>query len=311
MLGRSDFINRFNLFDTMSALPQNRIWTAYQNVDNFSTGFGNLGFPTLPLTQRRIENLYRAGAEFKLGDSFSIAAEGEYVASAGTTANADAFSNPEFMVKWAAINNESIVISPVLGIVPEISQNAGELHEKAWRFLPGMLFLQPLGDRCFLQGGFQFNLATNGATNSFDHAICLGCWLCKDPNVDATGRAIRPDPESCAPPAEKRCLTGIIPQVEFFGKEILSQGSNLPYDPGFFNNPNTGFGGQTSVSGPGGATLSTSLITYRETRNVFDCTVGVRVILMERLSLGVGYSFPVGGGTVRQDEFLSSLSINF
>ena len=55
IFGRGDFLNRFNLFDNMSALPEHRVWFGFQTLDNFQTGFGNVSYPGLPLTQRRNE----------------------------------------------------------------------------------------------------------------------------------------------------------------------------------------------------------------------------------------------------------------
>ena len=61
------------------------------------------GQSILPLTQRRIENLYRGGAEIAFG-SCSLAMQGQYIEGCTTNMNSDAWSTEAYIKKvgnWA------------------------------------------------------------------------------------------------------------------------------------------------------------------------------------------------------------------
>src|SRR5262249_30399125 len=117
------------------------------------------------------------------------------------------------------------------------------------------------------------------APNTLDYAVSLGWWL------------YRVDPCACL--WHKPCITAIIPQVEIFGKHVIANGENNPFDiPGSLSDP-------------------TSSAPFREDRNVYDLTAGIRLLLYEKISWGTAFSFPITGGEVRRTEFFSSLSINF
>jgi hypothetical protein len=171
MEGRGDASNRFNLFDNMAALPQNRVWFGYQYEDGFRTGVVAGDFA---LQQRRIESLYRVGVEVALGCNFSIAAQTQYISTAGSVDNADAWGNPQFMAKYAVINNECTVVSATLGFQPQVSTSAGEVHEVTTRFYPGFLFFRGVGDNLFLQGGAQLGFSTSNLTNTVEYAQTVG-----------------------------------------------------------------------------------------------------------------------------------------
>ena len=140
MLGHADFFNRLNMFENMTALPTNRVWGGYENLQDFQTGFGNYKVPGLPLTQPRSEDLYRGGAEIAIGNLFSFTAQAEYVSSIGSQSNQDAWANPWFALKWAAIFTECTVVSPVLAFQPGTSQSYGEVHDRGRVSTPACCF---------------------------------------------------------------------------------------------------------------------------------------------------------------------------
>jgi len=287
MLGRGDFMNRFNLFDNMSALPQKRVWGGYQILDKFQSGFGNAGNPDLPLTQHRTENVYRAGAECDLGSDVCLICQAEYVSSGGCTSNNDAWSNPIIMLKWAALNTPDTVVTPIIGYSPETSQSDGELHERATRFLPGVLFFQSLDATWFVQGGMGFNLATNNGASTLDFALSLAGWLYSDPSLSVSGRRTDPFERAGVP-----FITGFIPQLEILGKHVINNADRLPYDPEFYGQvvPYTG---------------------YQEGRNVVDMTFGGTLLMFNHVSLSMGYSLPITGAYVRKNEFLTYVNVLF
>jgi hypothetical protein len=288
IMGRGDANNRFNIFDNMSAIPANRVWFSYQMLNGFNPGIApvsgntaiNTGFAT-----RRNEMLYRMGAEVmpvntaEFASHFSIAFQTQYIASTDTTNAADAWGNPEFLFKVPVVWHQGTVVSATLGFQPQTSISPFELREKTTRYYPGFLFYHCLGCNWFLQGGMQAGISDRDAPNTLDYALSLGWWF------------YRYDP--CACPWYKPCITGIIPQVEVFGKDVIANGGNNPFDIPL--DP-LGGGGQAS---------------FREARHVYDLTSGVRILLYDRISWGTAFSFPLTGGDVRRTELISSLSINF
>jgi hypothetical protein len=210
---------------------------------------------------------------------FSISFQTEYIASTDTTNAADSWGNPQFMFKMPVIWHPGTVVSAVLGFQPEFSTSEFELHEKTTRFYPGLLFYQAVGCDWFLQGGIQAGISDRNAPNTIDFAVSLGCWL------------YRADP--CDYLYHKPCITAIIPQVEIFGQDVVTNGENNPFDiPGDPANPG-------------------SQAPFREPRHVYDLTAGVRLLLYDKISWATGFSFPLTGADVRRTEIISSLSINF
>jgi hypothetical protein len=287
MQGRGDFLNRFNIFDNMSAAPTNRTWVGFQALDKFQTGFGNYNDPNLPLTQRRNEYLYRGGAEIALGNLLSFVAQGQYVSSVGTNDNFDAWANPMFAVKWAAIFTESCIISPVIAFQPNTGQRDDQLHDRSARIYPGFLFFETLGGNCFLQGGCQCGITTGSGSDTVDYGLSFGMWLYRDSSLDVAGRRTDPFERSALP-----CCTGVIPQLELYGKNVISGASHLPFDPTLPNQVG-------------------DYIGFKEAENVYNMTAGCRFLFINHFSLSLGYSRPISGGYVSKNEFLTTLNVNF
>jgi hypothetical protein len=287
MEGRGDFLNRLNLFDNMSALPTNRVWGGFETLNNFQTGFAGPQDPSLPLAQRRTENLYRGGAEISLGNMVSFIAQGEYVSSVGSTSNQDAWANPWFAVKWAAIYSETTVISPMLAFQPATSQEDGQLHDKSSRIYPGFLFFQNIGNTFFLQGGLQFGITTGLGSNTADYGLSLGMWLYRDGSIDVAGRRTDSFERTALP-----FCTGVIPQLELWGKNVISGASRPPIDP---ITPD----------------LFETYTGFHEGENVYNMTVGCRFLFINHFSLGLGYSFPLTSVYVEKQEFETNLNVDF
>ncbi len=292
MLGRGEALNRFNIFNNMSALPQCRVWYGYQSLSDFRTGFGDHGLPTLPLAQYRIVQLQQLGAEWALGSLCSIAVQGQYVQSTATNADNDAWSNPQVMLKWAAISTCSTVISPVVAGLIQTTQTAGQLHERTSRIQPGLLFYQACGDCAFLQGAAQVSIPfTTGAT-TVDYGLSWGWWLYRDGSLDVAGRRTQTWERTALP-----LVTGIIPMMEIWGKNVVAGANQVPLTPVVL--PSTIPGLSYQYSG------------YSEARNVYDVTTGLRFLLYNHFSLGLAYAFPLTGRYTYSDGFLASLNMNF
>jgi hypothetical protein len=272
MLGRGDADNRFNLFDNNSAFPTNRVWFNFQYMQNFNTGLAQpsgTGFAT-----KRTLDLYRVGGEVKLGSQFSISFQDQYIASEGTAENADAWGDPEIMLKWAMINEDCRAVAATLGIQPQVSSSPFELHEKDTRFLPGLLVYQSMDD-LFVQGGFQLGFDSRNAATTFDWAVSAGYWVYRCNSSDGNSRL----------------LSGVAPQIEVYGAHTLVGAANVPYDlPTGLNDTN---------------------VHFQEPRNVIDVTAGGRVLLMDRVNLSAGVSFPITGPDVRRTEFLTGVNVIF
>jgi hypothetical protein len=295
-LGRGDANNRFNLFDNNSAFPTNRVWFTFEQMQNFTTGV-RIGFPShlvSPSVQEafglgREVNLYRLGGELKLSDHCSIAFQDQYVASPGALDAADAWANPEFMLKWAFILEQNNAVAATLGVQPQVASNNGELHEKDTRYLPGILAYQGSSDSgLFFQEGAQFGISDRDISDTFDWALMTGYWLYRA----QTSEGNHP------------CLSGIAPQLEVFGKHVMVGSQNQPFDI-----PIGGFSSSSSSS-----VTPSSLgegAPFREPRNVIDVTAGGRILLYDKISISAGYSFPVTGGDVRRNEFLANVTFLF
>jgi len=283
--GRGDANNRFNLFDNMTAIPRNQVWFGWQVLDGFNTNVNAnqrsnfLGAQAFG--HHRIEYLYRVGAEVALSERFSFAAETHYIASAQTIDKSDAWGAPEFMLKYALVLDCDRAVSAILGFQPQISNSPGELKEETSRIYPGMLFYRSLNDNLFVQGGFQFGLNTANLAQTFDYAIGLGYWLYRDQDggCDCGGRG--------------RFVSGVVPQIEFYGKNIMVGSQHLAFDL------------------PTSPAAGSSSFGFHEDRNVYDLTVGARIFFGQRVSLGLAYSFPLTGTEVRNNEFISTLNIGF
>src|SRR5262249_34000701 len=155
----------------------------------------------------------------------------------------DAWSAPQFLLKYAFIYDCNRVVSAILGFQPQISNSPGELKEETTRFYPGVLFYQNLNDNLFVQGGFQFGLSTSNLAQTFDYASGAGYWRYREQKNGCC---------ECGG-GRGRCVTGIVPQVEFYGKNVMVGSQNLAFD------------------------LGTNNLGFREGRNVYDVTLGARI----------------------------------
>jgi hypothetical protein len=275
ILGRADRLNRFNLFDNMAAIPTNRVWAGFQYLGHYETSRAfadSAGNPILASDVRRTEALYRAGVELAVSPRFSVAIQEQYITAAGENGD-DAWARPQFMVKYALVMEKCTVVSAIFGVQPEIGSGT-TAQERATTYYPGLLMYRAMGDNAFMQGGFQYGFSDRGynTPDSLDYAISLGYWLYRAPQCECD-----------------RGLTGIIPQVEFFGSNIIRGGDRNV---------------ASNISGE-------NIIGTTNFRNVYDLTIGSRFMFGDRMSLGTAFSFPLTGPDIRNAEFLSSLSLFF
>jgi hypothetical protein len=289
MLGRNDMDNRFNLFDNMSPYLANRVWFSFEYQSGFNTGVQpnpTNPFVTTGFAPRRQESLYRFGAEIVpfsdccWAPNFSIAFQDEYVGSGGSISNADAWANPEVLLKVLVCQNACGALSVTLGADPQTASHNGELHEKSTRLLPGVLFYEWLGCRLFVQGGFQAGISTRNDPNTIDYALSLGYWLYGCPEATSM------DCYGC-------WVTGIIPQVEIYGSNVIANGNSNPFEL------------------PGNPAFFGSSAPFQSPRNIYDITAGGRIIFCRNVSLELAYSFPISGGFVRKHEAIAGLTWYF
>lgn len=289
MQGRGDSNNRFNLFDNMAAIPQTRVWFAWQYLSQFQTGLQ----PSAPIdsvamnvnnnfVRPRNVALYRLGAEVALNENFSLAVQQQYISSFATDNAANAWGNPQMLAKWAFVNTCDRALTATFGLQTQASTSEFELHEQTTRLYPGFLYYQSLGERLFAQGGAMFNISTSNLTNSFDFALAWGYWLYQHESLRM--------PRDCYTGCNVPFIVGIAPQIELFGKEVMANINTQPYDI-------------TTTHG--------TTVPYREARHVYDVTTGARVLFRNGASLGQAVSFPITGGDVRKFEYIASLNIAF
>ncbi len=290
MLGRLDQNNRLNLFDNMSAIPQNRAWFGFQFAEGFNTGVkvgpGFVGFGAFNLEGdilgRGNQQIYRAGVEYTIGDLTSVAVQGQYHVATDTDDPQDEFDNPEIVIKRVLRSTPDTVVSFVFGIQPQVPQDLAAIKDDTTRLYPGLLLYRQVTDRLFMQGGFQFGLPLEGnQVYTYDWAVSSGYWIYRHASLD-------PYCYDCTTCCGQPLVVGIIPQVELLGKHVL--GDATITEP---------FG----LSGPG--------IFFEEPRHVVDVTVGSQVILRNNVRLAMGVSTPLTGGEVRRVEFLSTLTYGF
>jgi hypothetical protein len=311
-LGRADQNNRLNLFDTQAAIPQNRVWFSVQRVDEYKTGLAPVTAPhsflagtvksslksnglSASLIERQEETLYRLGAEVKLNCNMSISVQGQYLTFDGDdTGSSDTFTNPQILLKYALINDGCRAVSATLGYQPDIDTGRLEFNDNCHAVYPGLLFYQETGARCFMQGGCQFRIPLeDNNIYTFDFALSFGYWLWRHESCGGYGHGYgHGDCMGC----KKPLITGIVPQIEFFGKEVI--GDDTITDPfgidpidysGTFFNP----------------------FVYREPRHVYDVTVGAKVMLHNNSSIAAAVSYPLTGANVRQAEYFVTLNFGF
>lgn len=279
ILGRSDFFNRFNLFDTQAAIPMTRAWFSFQRNQGFNPGLiPNTALTLTPATtaavsDRPTQYLYRGGFEVALSPCLSFSAQHQYIAMTDTTAFDPSWGDPQFMVKYALSLQHDRAVSATLGFSPHFSQSGEEIRSPRARLYPGLLYYRNLNERLFTQGGAQFGLpmATRGDVVTFDYAVSTGFWIYKACEI-----------ESC----RGRWLTGIAPQVEFFGQHAF-------WDSHVNNSPITG---DTTI--------------LQQGRHVVDVTLGTSIFIRHVL-VGAGYSFPITGAEARRGEIIATLQYRF
>lgn len=317
-LGRADQNNRLNIFDTQAAIPQNRVWISVQRVDDYKTGlvpapspsFIDLSSITSALSssgtsanviQRQQETLYRVGAELKLGCNASISVQGQYLTFDGDdNSGSDTFTNPQILLKYALINEPGRAVSATLGYQPNIETGRLEFNDNTHALYPGMLFYQEMSCKCFAQGGFQFRVPIEDSNNNiytFDYALSFGYWLWKHPSLEGGGWG-----NGCQGCGKTPLILGLVPQVEFFGKEVIGDATiENPFglDPLSFFDSSTG---TTTFFNP---------FVYEEPRHVYDVTVGARLVLAHNSSIAAAVSYPLTGDSVRHAEYFVTLNFGF
>jgi hypothetical protein len=298
-LGRLDQANRLNLFDNMTAAPQNKVWFGFQYSSGITTGIEPLSTALLPIIaadpilgasdlfaeQKQIN--YRVGAEVLLSCNASIAVQGQYFTNeTDDSPFGDDWSNPQIMFKYVLARDCDTILSATLGVTPETDVDFGDFNEDTTKIYPGMLFYETLDRDWFTQGGFQFGIPTeDDQITHFDWSLSLGYWAYRDCSLVCG--------DCCC---NRGRITGLIPQVGFLGKHVLGDDTRL-----------NAFGIPSSGSVPLGPTL----VVYREPQDVIDLTVGTLIIIGCDVQVGVGYSFPITDDETRENEFLSYVNYLF
>lgn len=291
ILGRADALNRFNLFDNMSAEPITRAWFAFQAIEGLNTNV--VGNPALG---RPNQDLYRFGFEYAFSDVSSFAAQGMYnvTSDTGTGIGAleESWSNPQFLFKRVLYRNCCSTVAGTIGFVPEVSTQASTINESFSRVQPGVLAFRDLGNDWFVQGGAQLNIPLKGnATTSADWAVSLGKWLYRHESLDGCG-------DQCCLP----WIVGMTGQVEMLGKHVTGDST---ISGGFFvleEDPD---------STPTNPIFFAQTFDFEEARHVLDMTFGTNILLRNNTAVGLGYSFPITGNEVRRGEFIVSYNIFF
>lgn len=312
--GRLDSNNRFNLFDNMTAVPQNRVWVGYMYTDGTNSQakisddgkaflasapllayarYGN----DIPITNRSNQNTYRFGAEVMLCEDLSIAAMGQYVDPTGDGAQST-FSNPQFMLKYVLAQDENCVLSATFGYQPDTGINRKEVKDLSSRYYPGLIAYTQLTDDHFMQASGQFGLPQSGDLYTADWALSFGYWLYRHESLDPRYyRAMRGSNSNA-------CLLGVVPQIEVFGHHVLG---DTTYK---------GVAGMDEAPiGPviGLGLLNDPFFIGEEPRHIFDATAAIQWILCNNMVLGTGVSIPLNdsANSVRRVEFLATLNYNF
>lgn len=283
-LGRLDHANRLNLFDNMTAAPQNKLWFGFQYTSGITTGLEQDPFFVGPVDdsifaqQRQIN--YRVGAEVLLTCETSVAVQGQYFTNEKDGAFSDDLSNPQIMFKHVLARDCDTILSATFGITPETDVDQGDFDEDTTKLYPGLLFYETLSPTLFTQGGIQFGLPLErDQITTFDWSFSLGYWLYQDCSLSRG--------HCCC---NRGRITGIIPQVGILGKHVL--GDERREDA---------FGFTTSSTG----------VIYSEPTDVVDLTLGTLIMVGSDLQFGVGYSLPVTKDETRENEFLSYVNYLF
>jgi hypothetical protein len=293
-LGRLDQANRLNLFDNMTAAPQNKVWFGLQYSSGITSGLeaydaaalAILGSSNPVLAEQKQIN-YRVGAEVLLTCETSIAVQGQYFTNETHDGPfGDDFSSPQIMLKHVLARDCDTVLSATLGITPETNVDFGDLDENTTKLYPGVLYYETLSPTLFTQGGFQFGIPVEeDQITTFDWSISLGYWLYQDCSLSHG---------NCC--CNRGQITGIIPQVGLLGKHVLGDDERL-----------NAFGIPSGTQPIGGAPI----LIYREPEDVLDLTVGTLIMIGSDVQVGVGYSLPITDDSTRENEFLSYVNYLF
>src|SRR5262249_38109031 len=146
-------------------------------------------------------------------------------------------------------------VAATLGYQPNIHTGRLDFNDNTHALYPGMLFYQETSCKCFAQGGFQFRVPLEGDNvYTFDYALSFGYWLYRHPSCDmGCGNG------GCMSCGSKPWITGLVPQIEFYGKEVIGDAT--------ITNP---FGiDPLRFSGPAGPTFFNPFV-YEEPRHVYD-----------------------------------------
>ncbi len=277
------------------------------------------------------QRIYRVGGEWAPNDCFSVAVQGQYYATNGGLPEAapDEWTNPQIMLKGVMMKDCDTILTATLGVTPESENERAEIDEGTTKIYPGVLFYEGITRDLFIQGGSQLGIPVDAHNEviSTDWSLALGYWLYRDCCPCGPGHCDRPHFLRAFK------VTGIIPQLNVLGKHTV--GDNQIVGPfGFQPFATSVITGTTTatyilcdpVTGmpvPGlppttvttvtavPAVLPEGFVIYREPRTIVDMTVGGQILFGDHIQLGLGYSFPLTGGSVRQNEFLSTLTFLF
>jgi hypothetical protein len=315
VIGRLDQNNRFNLFDSMSAVPRDRVWYSFQYAEGYNLSLDSSGgFGT-----RMNQMISRIGAEARLADDFSVAVQGQYSdpEDAFTSGFNDNWSNPQVALKYVIGEDCDSVYSVILGANLQSHIDSQDIDENTTRLMPGFLAYEETFSDAFFHYGFQFGLPTDGnIPYTFDWVLGTGYWLCRDNGCGGCGSCCGSSCGSCCGDygcgsccgsscggcgsccggCDSCCGsscgcgggcgdTGLVLQVELLGKHVIDDATT------------------------GDAFFTTA--DFEEERHVFDATGGVTAYLGDGVAVAMGYSFPISGNEARRGEFITTLSYEF
>jgi hypothetical protein len=315
ILGRGDQNNRFNLFDSHAAIPQNRVWYGIQYMEGYNSGLrynNTLGTYFTPeayaaglrrqglgtnIFERDNEILWRFGFEYMLSSKLSIAGQGQYFSHYDLDGPTDGWANPQLMLKYAAYQTCDTTVSAVLGVQPQVHSGILAYKDDATSWYPGMLFFNQYSENVILQGGCQFRLPWGGnQVYTFDYGLSVGYYLYKAPCCDM----------GCSGGTHDAFLQGIVAQVELFGKHVIGDATvTNPFGTDYIQiEVGDDFFSQT-------ANIGSSPFIYTEPRTVYDVTVGGQLLCRSNSRVGAAVSFPVTGANVRRAEYFFTVSMGF
>src|SRR5262249_14829855 len=139
----------------------------------------------------------------------------EYI-SATSPFGDDAWSRPQFLAKYALVAEQCTYLTATFGVQPEIGSGSTAI-ERATTYYPGLLAYRQVGASAFVQAGFQYGFSDRGynTPDTIDYGVSFGWFLYRAQQCER----------------DRGGLTGVIPQVEFYGSNIIRGGNqNLVTD---------------------------------------------------------------------------------